>query len=75
MPGPVGATATEAQIDNDALNPPRSSNRQVVHVTLQFEGVTFNPDTLYDALNSAYGTVTGGKNVQSRDTHIFIIST
>lgn len=71
-----GAAATEAQVDDDALNPTRTTRpRQVVHVTLVFDGVDFVPNALYDALNAAYGTVGYEKNVASRDTYIFNVST
>jgi hypothetical protein len=69
------AAQTEAQMDNDALNPTRTTRpRQVVHVTLVFDGVNFVPDTLYDTLNAGYGTVGYEKNVASRDTYIFNIA-
>lgn len=71
----LGATATEAQLDDDALNPTRTTRpRQVVHVTLVFDGVDFVPNTLYDVLNAGYATVGYEKNVASRDTYIFNIA-
>lgn len=74
MPGVLSATATESQMDNDALNPTKTGRREIVHVTLVFDGVSYVPDTLYDALNAGYGTVTSEKAVNSRGTPIFNIA-
>lgn len=71
---PQTAAATETSIDNNTLNPNQTSAPTVVHVTLQFDGVTFVPDTLYDMLNGTYGTVKNEKDVPSRGTYIFRIS-
>lgn len=71
----LGATATEAQADDEVRNPdPAGRPRQVVHVTLVFDGVTCDTGDLYDALNAAYGTVAYEKNTVARGTYIFNIS-
>lgn len=75
MPGPLTAAQTNTAIDNDTLNPTQTNNRAVVHVTLVFEGVSFNPDNLYDALDAQYGTVSYEKDQASRGTYIFNIAT
>lgn len=78
MASPVlGASATNTQVDADDLNPTDvvgSAGRRVVHVTLVFDGVTFTPDALYDALDAQYGTVGYEKDVASRGTYIFNIA-
>lgn len=70
----LDATTTNTQLDDDALNPTGTSNRQVVHVTLVFDGVSFVPDNLYDALDAQYGTVSYEKNTASRGCYIFNIA-
>jgi hypothetical protein len=62
-------------VDNNALNPDVNSLRQTVHVTLQFDGVAFVPDNLYDALDAQYPTVASDKSTMSRGCYIFNIST
>lgn len=71
---PTSAATTNTQVDNDALNPTRTSLRKIVHVTLVFDGVSFVPDNLFDALDAQYGTVAYEKDLASRDTYIFNIS-
>lgn len=69
---PVGTNST--QMANTGLNPVRTASRKIVHVTLQFDGVNFDPNALRSALDTAYGTVASDKDVMSRDTYIFNIS-
>lgn len=70
------ASATNTQIDDSVLNPTvtNTTGRQVVHVTLVFDGVDFIPDDVFDALNAEYGTVATDKNVNARGCYIFTIS-
>jgi hypothetical protein len=73
----LGASATNTQIDDDTQNPTdavSTTGRRVVHVTLVFDGVDFNPDALYDALDAGYATVGYEKNVAARGTYIFNIA-
>ena len=52
---PLSAAATEAAMDAQGTR--TITGRQVVHVTLVFDGVAWNPGAFYDTLNAAYGTV------------------
>jgi hypothetical protein len=52
---PLSAAATESAMD---AQPSSTARPTVVTLTLEFDGVTFVPGALYDALNAAYGTVT-----------------
>jgi hypothetical protein len=72
---PLSSSDTNTQVDDDARNPTQTQDRAVVHCTLVFDGVTFVPDALFDALNAAYGTVAYEKNAVGRGTYIFNIST
>lgn len=71
---PLSAAQTVAQVDDNARNPNQTQDRAVVHVTLVFDGVTFVPDNLYDALDAQYGTVAYEKDAAGRGTFIFNIS-
>lgn len=81
MANPIlSAAATNTQVDDDNLNPTQAvssgaNGRHVVHVTLVFDGVDFIPNDLYDALDAEYGTVAYEKDVATRGTYIFNIST
>ncbi len=69
-------TATEANTDIDAddLNPTQTQpNRINVYVTLEFVGVNYDPNALYDALDAQYGTVATNKT-NARGTPHFVIS-
>lgn len=69
------ASETNTMLDDDVQNPPITNlQRRVVHVTLVFDGVSFDPDALFDALNAGYGTVAYEKNQAARGTFIFNIS-
>ena len=68
------ATATNTDVDDDTLNPTvTNTGRTVVHVTLTFDGVNFDPNALYDALDAGYGTVASDK-VNSHNIYNFVIS-
>ena len=67
------ATAFNTDIDNDTLNPSTDANTDSkVYITLHFHGVAFDPNALYDALDSAYGTVSSNR-VPARNTYEFDI--
>lgn len=79
-PVPKAASATNTQIDESTLNPDQTASastgvraRQVVHCTLVFEGVSFVPDNLYDALDAQYATVAYEKDTAARGCYIFNI--
>lgn len=67
------AATANAQMDNAALNPTGTANRQVYHITLVAQGVSIDPDNIYDALDAQYATVAGEKNYLSRNCWIFNI--
>lgn len=69
------ATATNTDVDDGVLNPDSTApNRTTVFVTLEFVGVNFVPDNLFDALDAQYGTVATNK-VPARNSYHFVIST
>jgi hypothetical protein len=73
---PVSATATNTQAEDTVQNPTSTApdpETRVVHVSLILKGVTFDPNVLYDGLNSAYGTVASTKDSVARGTYIFTI--
>lgn len=77
---PISATATNTQAEDTVQNPTQvvggtdGASGQIVHVTLRFTGgLTFDPNVLYDGINSAYGTVASIKETVARDTYIFNI--
>lgn len=69
------ASSTNTDVDNDTLNPALDApNRILVTVNLEFVGVTFTPNDLYDALDAQWGTVATNK-VPARNHFDFVIST
>jgi len=71
---PLSAAATNTAVDDNVKNPDQNQSRTIVHATLIFDGVTFVPDNLYDALDLQYGTVSTEKDDMARGTYIFKIS-
>jgi hypothetical protein len=65
------AATTNTQMDNTALNPTGTANRQVYHITIVAQGVSIDPDNIYDMLDAQYATIAGEKNTMSRNTWIF----
>lgn len=73
---PVSASNTNTQAEDTVQNPTAvntAPETKTVHVTLVFRGVNFDPNTLYDGLNSAYGTVASVKGTLARRCYIFQI--
>ena len=73
---PISATASNTQAEDTTQNPTSvlvEPGTQVVHVTLKFRGVTFDPNVLYDGLNSAYGTVACEDSTLARGCYRFLI--
>ena len=73
---PVTATATNTMAEDVKINPTVANTApetKVVHVTLVFRGVTFDPNVLYDGLNTAYGTVASVKSQFARNCYIIQI--
>lgn len=73
---PVSATATNTQAEDTVQNPTAvntAPETKVVHVSLIFKGVDWDPNVLYDGLNTAYGTVASTKDSVARGTYIFTI--
>lgn len=71
---PKSSTATRTELTDRALNPIRSvaalpnqaySPGQVIFVSLVYQGVSFVPEDLYDALATKYGA---GKVQSDNDT-------
>lgn len=71
---PLSATQTEARCDDTAVGPTQTQQRRIVHCTLVFDGVDFDPSTLYDALNASWGTVATEKDEMARGCYIFTIT-
>ena len=73
----ITAAATNTQMEDTVQNPtivntlPETKN---VFVTLRFRGVNFDPNVLYDGLNSAYGTVASVKGTTARGCYIIDIA-
>ena len=67
------ATATEAALDDEVLNPDRTAHKGKIDIQLVLDGVTVDAGEIYDMVNAAFGTVTTDK-VPSRSTYIFRIS-
>lgn len=59
-------------MDDTNLNPTTNEERAEVHITLNFRGVTANPATIFDALQTL-GTVQADK-VPTGKRYEFIIS-
>lgn len=76
MAATTEAAFTEAQVTtfmaDTNLNPVSNEKRGEVHVTLVFDGVTFNPATLLTQLKGL-GTVQSD-NVPARNNYSFIIT-
>lgn len=70
---PLSASSTNTQMDNATLNPTGTANRQTYHITLVAEGVSINPDDIYDMLDAQYATVAGEKTTMTRNCWIFNI--
>lgn len=73
---PITAAATNTQAEDTVQNPTivnTAPETKIVNVTLIFRGVNFDPNVLYDGLNSAYGTVASTKATLARRTYIFTI--
>lgn len=68
---PRDATQTRAAL---AAAPAQTQQGAIVHVALRFNGVTFTPTALFDALDAAYPTVTSDKDTVERGTYQFTIS-
>lgn len=68
---PLSAANTEAALD---AQPTQTQNPTVVTVELKFVGVNFVPGALYDALNTAYGTVATDKDTMTRGAYQFTIT-
>lgn len=68
------ATQSEADADDSQLSPTQTQDTAVVHVTLRFDGVDFDPSDLYDMLNTQYGTV-NTDHANTRNSFIFNIRT
>jgi hypothetical protein len=62
-------------LDNNVQNPPITNlQRRVVHVSLVFDGIDFDPDDIYDALDAEYPVVAYEKNQAARGCFIFNLS-
>jgi hypothetical protein len=73
---PVSASNTNTQAEDTVQNPTAvntAPETKIVNVTLVFKGVNFDPNVLYDGLNTAYGTVASVKSSLARRTYIFQI--
>ena len=68
---PLSASDTNTQMDNAALNPTGTAQRQIFHITLVADNVDIDPDDIYDMLDAQYATIAGEKNSMSRGTWIF----
>lgn len=69
------ASETNTMVDNDVQNPTVTNlQRTVVHCTLVFDGLDFNPNDLYDALDAEYDVVAYEKNQAARGCFVFNIS-
>jgi hypothetical protein len=64
---------TQALMDDANLNPTSNQTDAEVHVTLVFRGVTANPATIYDAVQTL-GAVVRTDMVPARNNYSFIIS-
>lgn len=64
---PLDATATRAQLADQARNPRRTvkGSGEVIDVRLVFDNKSFVPEDLFDALETKYGA---GKVTSDRDT-------
>jgi hypothetical protein len=71
---PLSAANTEARLDDTAVGPTQTHQRRIVHATLIFDGVDFDPSNLYDALNASWGTVATEKDEMARGCYIFHIT-
>ena len=73
----ISASATNTQAEDTVQNPVIDNDApetKIIHVTLRYRGVDFNANTLYDGLNSAFGTVASVNNSVSRGCFVFDIS-
>jgi hypothetical protein len=74
---PIASAALRTALDTKATS---DADPTIVTVELKFEGVTFDPVDLYDALNAQWATITtekdsvGGPHDQQHD-YQFLITT
>lgn len=68
------ATAINAVVDNNTLNPASTHKNAIVHITLKFRDVTFTPDDLYDALDAQWPVVASSKTSLSHNHFDFTIT-
>lgn len=64
---------TQAMMDDAKRNPTSNELDAEVHVTLTFRGVTMNPATIYDAVQTL-GAVVRADKVPGQGQYSFIIS-
>jgi len=67
------AAQTEAQCDSVTLNTSNTSEDAEFHIVIQDRTNAITMASIYDALNTAYGTVAADKQV-ARNTATFVIS-
>lgn len=79
---PIADTATNTQAEDTVQNPVTTVStttgapgRHIAHIALVFNGINVDPNTIYDMVNSAYGTVASVKATVARNTYIFDIET
>lgn len=71
------AATVTSQMGNTSLNPVQtvsSTGIRVVHVTLTFNGISFDPAVLQAGLDATYTTVASKKTYQDRGCYDFDIS-
>lgn len=76
----ISAAATNTQAEDTTQNPVTTVStgvpgNQIAHISLIFKGIDVDPNTIYDMVNSAYGTVASVKETVARGTYIFVIET
>ena len=71
---PQTAAATKTSLENAVENPKTKNIRQIVHVTLIFDGVEFTPVGLYEALDTKYGTVANERDAAAHGNYIYRVS-
>ena len=69
---PLTVAASNAELDDSQLNPDITNNDSIVHLTLKFEGVSVNPDNIYDMVDAQYGTVYSEKGAGGNTTGCYI---
>lgn len=71
---PKTAASTKTQCENATENPTSTAKRQIVHVTLIFDGVSYVPKEIYEALDTKFGTVKAENDSVNRGNFVFNIA-